>query len=66
MKWTKQKPTKTGYYWYKDEFSEAPVIGRVDKDKGLLYFDNGEISFNINDDEDETSRWAGPIPEPKG
>lgn len=65
MKWTKTKPTKVGFYWYKDGLCDL-TIGEVTQDLRELWFnDNRELIFKIGKGkEDDETRWAGPIEEP--
>jgi hypothetical protein len=69
MKWTKQKPTKEGYYWYKDGLCNDPVIGKVEKSDGELYFDDGvELQFVVGKGIEKEKRcfWSDEsIEEPK-
>lgn len=70
-KWTKKKPTKPGYYWFrnitKDVFNVDPTIIRL----SLRYVDDLEMEFPGSDvpvcldHYFENGEWAGPIPEPK-
>ena len=58
MKWTKERPTKTGYYWYFDVAD--PQICFIDD--GRVYFTGDEVSDDV---EVLGGEWAGPIPEPE-
>ncbi len=62
MIWTTEKPTRTGWYWWRRPSIPEDVIVEVYKDKrnpamlmlrgrGRLYVQRGQ--------------WAGPIPEPE-
>ena len=55
--WTRKKPTKDGWYWYRHE-GKQPIVGRV-LCGGVFWA--GQY-FRVEDLADE---WAGPIPEPK-
>ena len=69
MKWTKNKPTKIGWYWYKDGLTDSPVIGKVSRQEKDLYFDDGcELCFVIGKDKetDKMTWWSDEnIEEPK-
>ena len=65
MTWTTEKPTKDGWYWYKDrnflttmariyDFEEDEII--------LVHIPEFKKRFEICDLNGE---WAGPIPEPR-
>lgn len=69
MEWTKEKPTKPGYYWLRRKwYDDEPV-------KVHRYENGGEIAelvvreiavdteYDINDLVDE--KWSGPIEPPK-
>lgn len=57
LKWTKEKPTKNGWYWYKKEEHESIVVfvrlGRVFK----IY---SQYARGV---EGMSGRWAGPLQE---
>lgn len=67
MKWTKEKPTKPGFYWHKSSPDFELNIAHV---RPHHYFDELEfiltgwdggclVNPNLGDE------WAGPIEEPK-
>jgi len=61
MYWTKDQPTKPGWYWQRDtrpSLKEAPTINYIRYYDGKLCIMNWEIP-------NENIEWAGPIPEPK-
>ena len=66
MYWTKEKPTRTGSYWYKRETQNAsdfladPTIVFVRNYAGELAVGNSSLRFWG----DPRDRWAGPIPIP--
>lgn len=63
MKWTKKKPNKTGYYWYKSDSTQGLEMLRVREHKGGFFADNEEYNFVI-DSSDDSERWCY-IPEPE-
>lgn len=70
MKWTKEKPTKTGWYWYQNvgfKFS-YPTIVQVSYYGTKLAIDwestyNGHYEYQVDKLKDDF--WCGPIPEPE-
>jgi hypothetical protein len=66
--WTKGKPTKTGWYWYRDRHYEAqPVHVNI----GSLIGDTIGFFGESEDDSvvllaDLNGVWAGPIAPPEG
>lgn len=57
MKWTKERPTVEGWYWYRDDNRAAQIVG-VGKRAGFM---DGKVV-----ELDELSgEWAGPIPPPE-
>ena len=67
MKWTKEKPTEIGWYWYRDRLTE-PVMSLITMlDNELIMnayrrYQNARINM-LNGEYNE--EWAGPIPKPK-
>lgn len=63
MKWTNNKPTKEGWYWYDPDggFPEKRMIYFVDNDLDL-WIDHHDYEFFPISEFD--GKWAGPIPEP--
>lgn len=66
LRWTTEKPTKKGNYWWIGEFksgikSGEPQVVWIGKPGGLV-FTLGGYCYPI---EDLTGQWAGPI-EPPG
>ena len=53
LRWTKEKPTKNGWYWHHQGASFGTVIEFVDMEIGPT---GGVL---------EDEMWAGPIPEPE-
>lgn len=79
MRWTKDKPTQTGWYWYRGDYDAANWY--TDKAKPVITFVNieGRLTsrgrppvahawqpFMDYDDElsNFTGEWAGPIEPP--
>ena len=65
MKWTKEKPSKVGEYWYRKSPEHSPYIIEVcgSVSHGKIYYihgDDNEYFLRALDGE-----FAGPIPEPK-
>jgi hypothetical protein len=78
MKWTKEMPTVSGYYWVKTDDSRAEVV-RVDLDipqvetewsetEPLVYVEGrmGEIGMDqFVTDRGSSLRWYGPLLPPE-
>lgn len=66
MIWTTEKPTKPGWYWWRDPYknNRAPEVCRVMDRKGQLiaYFNDDSIYLT---EFTQPCEWAGPIPEPE-
>lgn len=65
IKWTKELPTKEGFYWVKDEYG-ATIIGIEYDDclKRLVSYDIGWDCY-VELDSYPNSEWYGPLPLPK-
>jgi hypothetical protein len=65
LTWTKEKPTKEGFYWYRED-GEKPEIVRcysIDPIEGPLFWEMGcEQDFHGNSMEGE---WYGPLEVPE-
>ena len=63
MKWTKERPTVSGWYWLRSSFDEAYVhhvnINEMPPPEGP--FDAKEWMYTGS----VHVEWAGPIPEPE-
>lgn len=64
MKWSKEKPTQAGWYWWKDlDRPGKPHMAHVVNDGyGLTVYGIEEYSRRLYEVRGE---WAGPIPEPE-
>jgi len=58
LKWTKEKPTKDGAYWYRKTAGERMIAFIEDEMVTILDFP-GEEPLDFFDGE-----WAGPLPAP--
>lgn len=59
-RWTHEKPTGAGWYWFRGEAHEAdPFIVQVDAAGHFQWPDGGYQEVALAKGE-----WAGPIPEP--
>lgn len=64
MKWTVDKPTVMGWYWYGDPRSFVVNIVRVVKSKsGIVQVKHSGFAYSL---EEMDGRWAGPINQPEG
>ena len=68
LRWTKEPPTKPGYYWHEKDHEKQPVYvfraATPEGEKALYthFFGEGDVVHKI---ERMSGKWAGPIPEPK-
>ena len=76
MKWTKEKPTKEGWYWFRHQIvlpEGCEIVKVYDRffitGKGKKCVLGSHMGFVLEDlycDEDiPYAEWAGPIPEPE-
>ena len=63
MKWTREKPTKAGWWWYKDDITAArPLWCTRAKRQITAHWHNGATD-SVNDLD---GQWSDqPIPEPE-
>lgn len=70
MKWTKELPTKVGWYWHRANPHDSAALWRVDVENGRADFrlvvvrdgrDDQPYVLALFDGEE----WAGPIPKPE-
>jgi hypothetical protein len=68
MNWTREKPTKPGWYWWKlDNYARVVMVdtGEWDRERGeprLIFTQPGmEMAYRVSEWDGE---WAGPIPKP--
>ncbi len=54
MKWTTEKPTEPGWYWF-----ELGPIYKI----SIRYFNSAKLSIKSAIEKD--AKWAGPIPMPE-
>ena len=59
MNWTNEKPTKPGWYWYRERCDFTPWCA-------YFYFLKGEITIRDSEKDGISTmgQFAGPIPEP--
>ena len=71
MKWTKEKPMKSGWYWWRPKKNFVPhiayvvwesVIHPVQKDRMFVLYPPFSVEFTVNE---RGGEWAGPIQEPE-
>jgi hypothetical protein len=61
LRWTEEKPTEPGWYWYRGEVDDAdPLIVEVDRAGYFQWPDGGFQEVKLTKGE-----WAGPIPLPE-
>ena len=62
LKWTKDKPTKEGYYWLKEDKTESEIVLIQELFDGLwIWIQRDEDVYALPED----AEWAGPIEEPE-
>lgn len=71
LKWTKEKPTEPGWYWWRFEKNIVPhmvyvvhesTMRPVQTDRMLILYPNSKKELDV---ETRGGEWAGPIPEPE-
>jgi hypothetical protein len=64
MKWTQNKPTKPGYYWYKEIGWKDKIIvsvyGYDNDDLEMFYFGKLDSDY-LREINPNVALWAGPI-----
>jgi hypothetical protein len=61
LRWTTQKPTQAGWYWYRGQaHEEEPFIVQVDRAGQFQWPDGGFQEVTLAKGE-----WAGPIEPPE-
>lgn len=58
--WTTQKPTESGWYWWRGESDLNALICFVASNGGVML-----VMFAPSTVDRMGGEWAGPIPEPK-
>lgn len=70
-KWTRDIPTKVGYYWYRDEFGERIIQIISEDDKCYSSYDIGIVQLNSIPNFCKIggwfygAEWCGPLKSPK-
>lgn len=71
LKWTREKPTEPGWYWWRFEKNIVPhmvyvvhesTMRPVQTDRMLILYPNSKKELDV---ETRGGEWAGPIPEPE-
>lgn len=65
MKWTKEKPTKPGWYWFRSEteYGTCTTVLEIRNVQGGLVVVETIAIYPL--EEFREGEWAGPIPEPE-
>lgn len=65
MKWTDERPTKPGWYWWRSDTRTLMVVCYVEMSErdGCVSFAYGERYRLLSE---MKGQWAGPIMEPEG
>ena len=64
LRWTKERPTEEGVYWYRDEFLTPFTLTRVFRDREKKMKVYGVRIIGTLNLYEMPGEWAGPIPEP--
>jgi hypothetical protein len=66
MNWTKELPTKTGYYWFRAMPPQLVTVVEIDTKGGqwLAYFPGWEIPYQKDDAGLQNAEWFGPLEPP--
>jgi hypothetical protein len=66
--WTKDAPTKAGWYWWQRETTSVPICVHVVKNKHTLSTANALVAWRYGSQSPTTSLggkwWSEPIKEP--
>jgi hypothetical protein len=66
MKWTTEKPTESGWFWYRGPLSEdQPMVVHV-YDVGKIFYTGPWPDGHTVRLERSFGEWAGPLEPPKG
>lgn len=66
LKWTKKKPTKPGWYWWKRLCCEVEMVEIFEQiPSGILMHRELDEPVESVADAEPQCLWAGPIPEPE-
>lgn len=65
-KWSAEKPSKLGHYWFRREERHTPEIVElyVDEEWNRTHVKWGPYSEHTDFLENYNGQWCGPIPEP--
>ena len=63
MKWTKERPKESGWYWVDDGKVQIAWVDFDGKDISVLFLN--DFVYDISEFKQEYVEWAGPIPEPE-
>ena len=64
MNWTTQKPTTSGWYWWRESFYASSFIVQMDALNGTVSF-SGSDQYRLLK-EINRGEWAGPLEAPAG
>lgn len=69
MKWTKRSPRRVGYFWFRENDQQTPLIVRICEEEfgpnTDLFVRHGNGPDDVNFIENYHGEWAGPIPMPE-
>jgi len=64
LTWTREKPTKDGWYWYK-EYGNKASLWNLDTSREYGLWLKWYYGGTVRDTEAMNGTWSGPIPEPE-
>lgn len=67
LRWTKEHPTKEGWYWYRDKVTEPimSLITTLDHQLVMNAYRRYQNALIDRLDGEYDEEWAGPIPDPE-
>ena len=67
LRWTREKPTEEGWYWYRDKVTEPimSLITTLDHKLVMNAYRRYQNALIDRLDGEYDEEWAGPIPEPE-
>jgi hypothetical protein len=64
MRWTREKPTQPGWWWWRYEAGRKASVMHISEDHihGMNVFTVGTLVLFL---QEVPGEWAGPVPEPE-
>ena len=61
--WTKEKPTKPGFYWYRYESDDVgPEVAGINDKGDVIFLGEDVLNFGVHDD---MEFWSEPLTPPE-